>query len=112
MKESYGEGIAIHADPESCAAVRKGVGEALTGVRAGQVLSREKERIHRGADAVTGCGRQHPAGRHRKTSWNPARSETLCMHGNTSPGNREIPRLSAKMSITAGRIGKFKDARR
>ncbi len=42
MKESYGEGVAGHIGPESCARVRKGSGEALTGVRAGQVLSREK----------------------------------------------------------------------
>jgi hypothetical protein len=41
MKESYGEGLAIHTDPESCAGVREGSGEALTGARAGRVLSRE-----------------------------------------------------------------------
>jgi len=112
MKESYGEGIAIHTGPESCAVARKGGGEALTGVRVGQVLSRERESLHRGADAVRVCGRQHPAGRYRKTSWDPARSETLSMHGNTSHGNREVPRLPAMMSIAAGRIEKSKDARR
>jgi len=41
MKEPYIEGVATHDDPESCAAVRKDVGEALTGARAGWVLSRE-----------------------------------------------------------------------
>ncbi len=41
MKESYGEGLAIHTDPESCVGVREGVGEALTGAHAGWVLSRE-----------------------------------------------------------------------
>ena len=41
MKESYGEGVATHTGPESCVAVREGGGEALTGVRAGRVLSRE-----------------------------------------------------------------------
>jgi RNA-directed DNA polymerase len=35
------EGVAIHDGPESCAGVREGDGEALTGVRAGQPLSRE-----------------------------------------------------------------------
>ena len=35
------EGVAIHDGPESCVGVREGVGEALTGVRAGQPLSRE-----------------------------------------------------------------------
>jgi hypothetical protein len=40
MRALYGEGLAIHAGPESCVRVREGVGEALTGyVRAG-LLSR------------------------------------------------------------------------
>lgn len=39
MKVSYGEGLASHAGPKSCDSVRKGVGEALTGVRTGPVLS-------------------------------------------------------------------------
>jgi hypothetical protein len=41
MKESYGEGVAPHTGPESCAADRKVRGEALTGVRTGQPLSGE-----------------------------------------------------------------------
>jgi hypothetical protein len=41
MKEWYVEGLATHDGPESCAASRKGSGEALTGVRAGWILSRE-----------------------------------------------------------------------
>ena len=41
MREPYIEGIANHDDPESCAAARKGGREALTGARAGWVLSRE-----------------------------------------------------------------------
>ena len=40
MKESYDEGVASHIDPESCARAREGSGEALTGARAGRVLSR------------------------------------------------------------------------
>lgn len=35
------EGVANHSGPESCAVAREGVGEALTGVRIGQPLSRE-----------------------------------------------------------------------
>ncbi len=42
MKEPYGEGLAIHTDPESCAVVREGAGEALTGAHMGWVLSRER----------------------------------------------------------------------
>ena len=41
MKESHGEGVATHTDPESCVGGRKGSGEALTGARAGWVSSRE-----------------------------------------------------------------------
>jgi hypothetical protein len=41
MKEPDDEGLASHIGPESCADVRKGGGEALTGGRVGWVLSRE-----------------------------------------------------------------------
>jgi hypothetical protein len=37
----YGEGVANHTGPESCAAYREVCCEALTGERAGQPLSRE-----------------------------------------------------------------------
>ena len=78
--------------------VRKGGGEALTGARAGRVLSRE---IHARAAGTPGCRRcgarrkATPARRHRETRMDPARSETPRMHGNTSRGNREIPRSPA-----------------
>ena len=38
MRELYIEGLATHDDPESCAGVREGVGEALTGVRVGWAM--------------------------------------------------------------------------
>ena len=41
MKISYNEDLASHTGPESCVCCRKAAGEALTGGRAGQVLSRE-----------------------------------------------------------------------
>src|SRR5216683_5079079 len=41
MKVSYVEGVANHNGPESCGAAREGGVEALTGGRAGRVLSRE-----------------------------------------------------------------------
>jgi hypothetical protein len=37
----YGEGVANHTGPESCAVYREVCGEALTGERAGQPLSPE-----------------------------------------------------------------------
>jgi len=46
-----GEGVATHTGPESCVRSRKAAGEALTGDRAGQVLSGESK--FPGADAVT-----------------------------------------------------------
>ena len=42
MEELYAEGLATRGGPESCVAFREGRGEALTGVRAGRVPSRER----------------------------------------------------------------------
>jgi len=110
MKESHGEGLATHIGPESCGAARKDGDEALTGVRAGQVFSRESPFL-RGADAVRRGGRLHPPHRYRKRRRDPARSETLGTYGNTSHGNREIL-CPPTVDGTAGRAGKSKDARR
>ena len=41
MEVSYGEGVATHTGPESCATGREAEGEALIGERAGRVSSRE-----------------------------------------------------------------------
>ncbi len=41
MEEPYGEGVASHTGPESCACGRKGMGEALTGEHVGWVWSSE-----------------------------------------------------------------------
>lgn len=41
MRESYREGLASHSGPESCVVVREDGCEALAGVWAGRVLSRE-----------------------------------------------------------------------
>jgi len=110
MKESYAEGSATHSGPESCVAVREGSREALTGVRAGRVLSREIPLL-RGADAVRRSGRPHPVRRYCETHRDPARSETPCTYGNTSRENREIPCPPAADGA-AGRIGKSEDAPR
>src|SRR5712672_1696570 len=47
----HDEGVANRIDPESCADTREGIGEALTGERIGQPLSRESTLIL-GADVV------------------------------------------------------------
>ena len=41
MQVHHDEGVANRIDPESCADAREGIGEALTGKRIGQPLSRE-----------------------------------------------------------------------
>ena len=97
MKVSYSEGVATHTGSESCTVVRKDGGEALTGVRAGQPLSREIEPSPRkrwlllGADAVELSGRQDRERRYRETLLDLARSKTLSMHASTLSGSREIP---------------------
>ena len=110
MKESYVEGLAAHSGPESCVVAREGRGEALTGERAGRVLSRERNTL-RYADAVGEGGRLRPGHRYREMPRNPARSETPCMYGSTSRENRESLWLPAADGA-AGRIGTSKDTRR
>ena len=110
MEESYVEGLATHGGPESCAVARKSGGEALTGVRAGRVSSRERQLLW-GADAVGGCGRPHLGRRYREASRDPARSQTPSTYGNTLRGNREIA-ASPVADGAAGRVGKSKDVRR
>lgn len=116
MKILYDEGVAIHIDSESCGGASNCAGEALTGVRAGPVLSREKEtpqkREVRGADAVGWRGRQHWVHRQREVHSDPARSQTRSMHASTSCGNREIPPLSARSRGSADRTGNLKEERR
>jgi hypothetical protein len=116
MKVSYSEGVAIHTVSESCTFVRKDEGEALTGVRAGQPLSREIEPPSRkrwpllGADAVERSGRQNWERRYCETLLDLERSKTLRMHASTLSGSREIPSLSVR-EVT-DRVGKSKDAPR
>ena len=52
MRVRHGEGVAIHIDPEPCAGIREGVGEASARERIGQPLSRVSDYL-RGADAVS-----------------------------------------------------------
>jgi hypothetical protein len=110
MKESYGEGVATHTDPESCGAVCKDRVEALTGARAGRVFSRERN-ILWDADAVGESGRHHRGHRDREMLSSPARSETPCTYEHTSRGSREVP-WSPAADGAAGRVGKSKDIRR
>lgn len=107
MKETYIEGPASHDGPESCVGPRKGAGEALTGVHAGGVLSRENT-CTQGADDVVLNGRQHADGRQGEPDSDPARSKTSCMRGISMHENREIP-CSPPGDGTGGRAGKVGD---
>jgi hypothetical protein len=109
MKESYVKGLANRSGPESCTGARKGEGEALTGERAGRVLSREMNLV-RDADLVRRWGRPQPTGRFGKARRYPARSETPGMYGNNLRENREILRPPSKRGV--GRIVKSMDVRR
>ncbi len=117
MKESDGEGIANHADPESCVTARKGEGEALTGVRAGRVLSREigdpmqdvgQSRVPTPWRKAEGKTRRAASARHAGTLRG---RETPDTHGINLHGSREI-RASSGVEGTADRIVKPKGKRR
>src|ERR1700746_1718527 len=90
MQKSYECETATHIGLESCGAACKGSVEALTGERAGRVLSRVRRSL-RAADAVGESGRPHRVHRYREVCQSPARSETPCTYADTSRGNREIP---------------------
>ena len=95
MKVRYREGLATHPDPESCAGVRKGTGEALTGADASRPLSREINLNTPGclrSQAKRGATLGVPL--KREVRLDPARSETPCAHRSTPHGRREIPWLT------------------
>lgn len=98
------EGVAIHGGPESCVGVCEGGGEALTGVRAGQPLSREI--------TVSGCRRRltrrkatSPAALARAVWWTP-RGLRTCACTESSCARTGRSRCSPVRPITgAGRSG-------
>jgi hypothetical protein len=91
MRTLYVEGVATHDGPESCAVVREGGGEALTGVHVGRAIEPRKN-LGPGCRRFQICGRQHWRQRYRELSSGPARSKNLCMRGVSMRENREVPR--------------------
>ncbi len=90
MKESYGEGVASHTGPESCAVDREVGSEALTGVRTGQPLSGEI--TSSGAPTQLAIAEGNTGGgAMRESPQRSAPSKTLCTYGNSRHGNREVP---------------------
>ena len=76
MQVHHDEGVANRIDPESCAGAREGIGEALTGERIGQPLSRERNLIP-GADAVIRTEGNTDGHDRRERPDGPAWSKTL-----------------------------------
>lgn len=101
MKEPHTEGVATHGDPESCAAARKGGGEALTGARTGSVMSRENRQSGTPTPLSYAEGNT-TQGRYREPSSGPTRSKTRSTCGTSPRENREIP----KVLITDGVVGR------
>ena len=109
MKESYGKGVAAHIGPESCVVARKGRGEALTGVRAGRVFSRERHppgcrRCRRGRKATPDAPLSRGAAGPRAVA-DPVH---VRKHLAREPGDPTFARDHGG----TGRVGKSKDARR
>ncbi len=105
MKEPYGEGLASHTGPESCAVGRKAFGEALTGVHADQPLSSE---INPSGAPTLLSGAEGNIGYDAKCEScpGPTESKTLCMRGNSLRGNREVP----SVPMAEGRVGRSEKA--
>jgi len=109
MKESYTKGVATHRGPESWGVARKGSTQALTGVRAGKVSSREI--MYRRATGSSewrrgsGPGSQHGQRRCREHLAGSARSETLCMHAKLHAREPGDPSDHPPQMVAAGRIG-------
>jgi hypothetical protein len=110
MKESYGEGIANHTGPASCVGYPQGGGEALAGVRAGRVLSREILLLQgaHALDVVEGNTDRVASARHGRT-----------LRGRRPRACTETPRTGTGRSPIRlcnegceGRSGKSKDVSR
>jgi hypothetical protein len=108
VKVHYVEGIAIHSGPESCAVAREGGSEALTGVRTGQPLSRERTLVP-GADMVINM-ESNTDGRVMRAPGRPGVVEDPGMCGRSLYGNREILGLAGKALLV--RIGKVRNRSR
>ena len=90
MKEPDDEDLASHIGSESCEGGSNVALEALTGVRAGWVLSPVMSQVQ-GADAFLDDGRQHGSSRYRQGWTGPAGSKTPGTHGHTSQGGGNRP---------------------
>ena len=107
MQVHDSEGLATHTGPESCAYVREGMSEALTGERIGQPLSGEN--FVWGADALEEA--EGNTGRGDSASACPTSRRLRPWHVRTPP-EREPGDLRYRPPSLAGRIGKARGRRR
>ena len=111
MQVPYSEGVANHTGPESCAVHREVLGEALTGVRAGQPLSRERNSFR-----VPTPSDSRKATRSRALSRAHGRPGVVVepgTHARSLHGNRELSSLTAGACPgSVARIGKTRSRSR
>lgn len=101
MQEPHSKGLVTHTGPESCGYAGNSMGEALTGVQAGRVLSRVSSYVTvRSADAVENVGRRNCGYRYHKISADSARSKTPSTRGSSMRRNWEIPPSTIAMVRT------------
>ena len=93
MQVPCSEGIANHTGPESCAAYREVRREALTGVHAGQPLSRERNSIR--VPTSSDSRKATRTGALSQAPMRPGVVEDPGMHARSLHGNREISSLTA-----------------
>jgi len=104
MRELYIEGLATHGDPESCVGVCEGVGEALTGARAGRAIEPRNQGV-RGADAVKQVGRQHRWRRYTRVTGGPRAVGEPVHVWNLHAREPGGPTIARPADDQAGRLG-------
>lgn len=110
MRESHGEGVASRTGPESCVGGCEAVGEALTGVRMGWVLSRESI-LNRDADAFPSAEGHTGGIANAMMQPGPARSKTPRTCGNSMHRSWDIP-CPATAGVAVVRVANPQRARR
>jgi hypothetical protein len=89
MRVPYDEGVAIRVGPESCGGGSNAMAEALTGERAGQVLSREIL-VNFGVPTMWVTRKATPVTSLSREVSGPCAVVDLGTYGSTLSGNREI----------------------
>ena len=111
MKESHGEGVAIHTDPELCVASRKAGCEALVGARAGRVSSAESTLI--GVPTQSPCAEGHALAVDSARRTGTSRRLRPCACTETPRTRTGRSQISLGTREAGGeRSGKSEDARR